>query len=102
MTTYSERSAVGNANGKVGKDSDQTVETRTLESQVMRDLVNSEKQVLVGGRAKDVGYSPELPREEGCRLEHPREEDLEGDDAEDDPFGKRFGTAELGDLWEVR
>ena len=59
--TYSERSAVGNADGKVGKDSDQTVGASALESQVMRDLVNSEKQVLVGSRTEDVGDSPELP-----------------------------------------
>jgi hypothetical protein len=64
----------------------------------MRDLVNSEEKVLVGSRAKDVGDSPELPREEGSRLEHPREEDLERNNSEDDPFRERFGTAELGDL----
>lgn len=58
---WSERSAVRNANGKVGKDSDQTVETGASESQVMGDLVDGEEKILVGSGAKDVGDSPELP-----------------------------------------
>lgn len=64
----------------------------------MRDLVDGEEEVLVGGCAKDVGDGPELPGPEGSVVEHPGEEDLEGDDAEDDPFRERLGAAELGDL----
>lgn len=59
----------------------------------MRNFVNGQEQVLVGGGSKDVGDGPELPRPEGCRLEHVGEENLESDDAEDDVFGKRLGAA---------
>lgn len=96
--TYSERGAIGNANGKVGKDGDEAVEAGALKGQVVRDLVDGEEEVLVGGRTKDVGNGPELPRPERCRMEEASEDDLEGYDAEDDPFGQWLRATELGDL----
>lgn len=94
----SEGSAIGDANGKIGEDGDQTVGHRVPEGQVMGDFVDGEEEVLVSGGTEDITDSPELPRPKGRRLEEASEDDLEGDDAEDDPFGQWFGTAELRDL----
>ena len=67
----------------------------------MRDLVDGEEQVLIGGCSNHVGNSPELEREEGRVLEIPRASDLESDDAENDIFGQGLMTAELRDLGET-
>lgn len=63
--TYPERSRVGNSNGQIGKDSKHAVRKWRLEGQVMRDLMNSQEEVLVGGCANDVGRQKRLPRPEG-------------------------------------
>lgn len=60
--------------------------------------MDGEEEVLIGGGTENVGNGPELQRPEGSRLKEPGEEDLEGYDAEDNPFRERLGTAELGDL----
>lgn len=64
----------------------------------MRDLVDGQEQVLVGGGAEDVGDGPELPGEEGSVAQEMGEEQLEADDSSNDVLGQRLGTAELGDL----
>lgn len=64
----------------------------------MGDFVDREEQVLVGGRAHDVGDAPEGPGEERRVAEEDGRDDLEGDDTEDDVFGQGFMAAELGDL----
>lgn len=61
MVTYSERSAVRNTNGEIGKNSDQSVEARASKSQIVGDLVDGEEKVLIGSRTEDVCDSPELP-----------------------------------------
>jgi hypothetical protein len=89
---------VGDADGEVGEDGEETVGKGGAEGEVVGDFVDGEEEVLVGGGAEDVGDGPELPVEEGRVAQGAGEEDLEGDDAEDDPFSQGLGAAELGDL----
>lgn len=67
----------------------------------MRDLVDSEEEVLVGGGSKDVGNGPVFKREKGCVAEVVCEGDLESDDTGDDVLCQGFMAAELGDLGVV-
>lgn len=62
---YSKRSTVRNANGQVGKHGDQAIGQRALESKIVGDLVDRQKQVLVRSGAKDVCDGPELQGPEG-------------------------------------
>lgn len=48
--------------------------------------MDGQEEVLVAGGAEDVGCEPELPREEGGVAQEVGEEELERDDAQDDPF----------------
>lgn len=96
--TYSKGGAVWDANGQIRNDGEQPVGEWTLEGEVVRDFVDGEEQVLVGGRAKDVGNGPELEREEGRIAEVVCESDLEADDAGDDVLGQGLMATELGDL----
>jgi hypothetical protein len=59
--TYSERGRVGNANWQVRDNSEKTVCETRLEGKVVRDFVNGQEQVLVGGSTNDVGREPEAP-----------------------------------------
>ena len=61
MRSYPERGGVGNAYRQVGKDSQQPIGKRRLEGQVVRDLMDGQEEVLVGGRADDVGRNESLP-----------------------------------------
>ncbi len=63
--------------------------------------MDGEEEVLVGRGANHVCDGPELEGPEGRRLQVDGERDLEGDDAKDDVFGERLGTAELCDLGRV-
>ncbi len=96
--TYPEGSTVGKADGQIGEDGEQAIGHRRLEGQVVGDLVDGEKEILVGSGSKDVGDGPELEREERGVAEEVGEEDLEGDNAGDDVLGQGLGAAELGDL----
>lgn len=98
MISYSEGSAVGDADGKVGKDGEEAVGGAVLEGQVVGDFVDGEEEVLVGRGADNVGNGPEFERPKGRRLEIDGEGDLKGDDASDDVFGQRLGATELCDL----
>lgn len=64
----------------------------------MRDLVNSKKEVLVGGRADDIAQGPELPRPEGRVPQNIGAGELQGDNEGDDILGQWLGAAELRDL----
>lgn len=58
---YAEGSTVGDANGEIGEDSEETVGKRGAEGQVVADLVNREEEVLSGRCANDVGGKEEAP-----------------------------------------
>lgn len=96
--TYPERSRVGNPNRQVGKDSKHAVRKWRLEGQVVRDLMNSQEEVLVGGCANDVGRQKRLPRPEGRVAQSVGAEELQADNAEDDEEGQGLGAAEFQDL----
>lgn len=64
----------------------------------MRDFVDGEEEVLVGGGAEDVADEPELPGEEGGVAEVPGPEDLHSNDAGDDVLCQGLRPAELSDL----
>lgn len=81
-----ERGAVGDADGQVGEDSEQSVGRRRAEGEVVADLVDGEEQVLVRGGADDVRKQPETRREEGCVPQQPGAEDLDRHDEEHDVF----------------
>lgn len=98
--TYSERSAIGEADGQVCKDGEQPIGQGGSEGQVVGDLVDGEEEVLVRRRAKNVRHGPELPRPERRVPEEVCEEKLEGHDEEDYVFGQWLRAAELGDLGE--
>ncbi len=96
--THSECGAVGDADGEVREYGKEPVGERRAEGKVVGDFVDGEEEVLVGGRADDVGCEQEWPGEDGGRAEEVGAGYLERDDCEDDVFGQWLGTAELGDL----
>lgn len=93
-----ERGTVGNANGQVGEDGEQTVGGRRAEGKVVRDLVDGQEEVLVGSRAYDVGQGPEGQREEGRVAQQVGAVDLHRHDKCHDVLGQGLGAAQLGDL----
>lgn len=64
----------------------------------MRNLVDSQEQVLVGGGSDHVCCGQEPPVEDGGIAEEVCAGQLQGDDAEDDPFCEGFRTAKLRNL----
>ena len=64
----------------------------------MGNLVDSQEQVLVGGGSDHVCCSQELPVEDGSVTEEVCAGDLQGDNAEDDPFCERCRAAEFCNL----
>lgn len=63
--TYTKRSIVRNANGKVGEDGQRTIELGRFRGQVVRDFMDSQEEVLVGSSADDVGGQEKGPGKEG-------------------------------------
>lgn len=61
--------------------------------------MNSEEEILVGSRTKNVGDEPELEREERGVSEGIGVEYLQRYNKGDNVFGKRFGSAEFRDLY---
>lgn len=61
----------------------------------MRNLVDSQEQVLVAGSPDHIRGGEEAPGEHGALAEEKGTGDLEEDDAQNDIFGERFGTAEF-------
>lgn len=99
---YPERRAVRHANGQVRKDREQPVGQRRPESQVVRDLVDGQEEILVRCRANNVSHRPELPRPEFRVAQEVGAGDLYGDDEGDDVLGQGLGAAELGDLCSAK
>lgn len=96
--TYPERSAIWDANGQVRKYGQQAVRHRALESKIVRNLMDCQKQVLVRSRPNDIGEAPVLQTPERRVLEVQGAGHLERDDGEDDPFREGLVAAELRDL----
>jgi hypothetical protein len=98
VRTYPEGSRVRNSNGQVGENSQHAVRKRRLESQIVRDLMNSQEKVLVRRRANNVGSHKCLPRQERRVAQGIGAEELQADYAEDDGDGQDLRTAEFEDL----
>ena len=77
---------IRDADGKVGEDGQQTIRQRRLEGKVMRNLVDGEEAVLIGGRADYVGRKEEFKGPEGGGAQEDGAGHLERDDAKDDVF----------------
>jgi len=56
-----EGGGVRDADGDVSEDGEKPVEERGFESEIVRNLVDGEEEVLVCGRANDVGGEEEGP-----------------------------------------
>ena len=95
---YAERSAVGEPDGDVGEDGEDPVGGRGAEGQVVGDFVDGEEEVLVRGRADNVGGQGEGEGQHGGVAERDGAGQLQSDDAEDVVLGQGFGAAELRDL----
>lgn len=59
--TDPERSRVWDADWQVGNNGKETVCKAGFEGKVVRDLVDGQEEVLVGGSTNDVGSEPEAP-----------------------------------------
>ena len=94
-----ERSRVGNADGQVRNDGEESVGYWRAECKVVRYLVDGKEEVLVRGGPDDIRKTPDGNGEEGRRSEKICAEDLEKDDSKDYKFGQWFGAAQLGDLY---
>lgn len=66
----------------------------------MRDLMDGKEEVLVGGGSDQIRGCNKAPGQHRGVAEQVRAAYLERDDAQDDIFGYRFGTAELGYLFD--
>jgi hypothetical protein len=98
VPTYPEGCRVRNANGQVRENRQHAVRKRRFESQIMRDLMNSQEEVLVRRRANDVSSHKCLPRQE-CRVaQRISAEELQANNAEHDRDGQNLGAAEFEDL----
>jgi len=96
--TYSEGSTIGDADGKIGKDGQQSVLPRLAKGKIVTDFMDGQKQVLVGCSADDVGSSNEFPVKRAGVGKSKGAQDLQRDNGEDEPFGQGFRPTQLGDL----
>lgn len=101
INTYSERSTVRNAYGQIRETGEQTVRHWRPEGQIVRDLMNCEENVLIGGGTDDVGSEEEGPGEDGRIAEEVGACYLQCDDTGDDVFSQWLGAAELRDLGDT-
>lgn len=91
--SYPETGAVWDTNRQIRDDGKETVRRRVPESKIVRDLVDGEEQVLIGGSTNDIGKGPELEGEEWRRAKVECGRGLQGNDGDDDVLGQRFGAA---------
>jgi hypothetical protein len=63
--TYSERSTIGNPNWQIREHGNRSVETRTPKRQIMADLMDSKKQILIRGGPNNIRSQEKGPGEEG-------------------------------------
>lgn len=90
-----EGGAVWDADGQVGEDSEEAVGKRRSEGEIVGYLVDSEKEVLVGGGTDDVGGEEEGPGEHGCVAQEVGTADLERHDECDYVFGEGLRATKL-------
>jgi hypothetical protein len=98
VCTYPEGSRVRNTNRQVSKDGQHAVRKRRFESQVMRNLMNGQEEVLVRRRANDVGSHKCLPRQERRVAQSIGAEELQANNAEHDGDSQDLWAAEFEDL----
>lgn len=60
--------------------------------------MNGQKEILIRRGPNHVRSGQKLPRQDGSLTKQVRTGNLKGDDGEDEVFGQRFGTAQLGYL----
>ncbi len=93
--TYSEGSTIRHSNGQIRKDRNSPIHPRHPECQIMANLMNRKKQILVRCSSNHIGSKEELPAEKWRVLKHICAEDLQCDDTKDNVFGERLWPAEL-------
>jgi hypothetical protein len=96
--TYSERGRVGDADWQVRDDSEKAVCETRFERKVVRDFVNGQEQVLVGGGSNDVGREPKAPGPERSVAEEVGTGALEAYHGEDQGNCQGLGSAEFEHL----
>lgn len=96
--THPERSTVRQPNWKIGEDCKQAVYKWRLEGQIMRDLMDGQKQVLVRSGSNHIGRGQELPVENRGVAEQIGTGELDRDDKKDNPFCERLGATKLRNL----
>jgi hypothetical protein len=96
--TYSERGRVGDADWQVRNDSEKAVRQTRFESEVVRDLVDGQEEVLVGGSTNDVGCEPEAPGPERSVAEEVGTGALKAYHGEDKGNGQGLGSAQFEHL----
>lgn len=99
--TYAERGTVGNADGQVRCDCKCSVRCPRLEREIVRDFMNGEEEVLVGGSPDNVGGENEWQGEHRCVAEQHCATDLDGHDKKTKVLGQRLWAAELEDLSQL-
>lgn len=92
---YSKCSAVGQANWEVCDNSEKSIAERGLEGQVVGNLMNRQKEVLVCSGANDVGREKKLEGKYGRILQAYCTDQLEQQHQEDKVFGQRLRSAKL-------
>jgi hypothetical protein len=98
IPTYPERSRVRNANRQISEDSQHAVRKWRFKSQIMRNLMNSQEEILVRRRANDVSSHKCLPRQERRVAQGIGAEELQANNAEHDRDSQDLGAAEFEDL----
>jgi hypothetical protein len=96
--THLESSRVRYTNRQIRKDSKSLVRADALESKIMCDFVDREKEVVVRGTADDVCREQEPRRERMGVSEGEADDQLDDDDSENEIFCTRLMAHKLGDL----
>lgn len=99
LVVWLERGGVGDADREVRDDRKQPVVDRSLEAQVVRELVDAEEAVLARKPADPVRRQQKRPRERVCVAQQVRQGELQENHAQRDPLGQRLVARQLADVW---
>lgn len=95
---YPEGGTIGQPDGEIGEDGQETVGQGRAKGEVMGDLVDGQEDILVGGGSDHVGRGDEAPVQHGGVSQEVCAAYLQGDDTEYHILGQGFRAAKLGDL----
>lgn len=98
IRTHLERSRIRYPYRKVGKDRNHLIRFDPLKRQIMGDLVNSQKEVVVGSTPDGVRTKQKEWRKRLGVTQPDSNEQLKRDDTEYNIFGERFMPHQLGNL----